>query len=102
MAMPCGGANSMQRKVKAALSLFLLIVGLWAAGPALATDRGRTPIDGVWTFKRADPPGAGASDYDDADWPRVTLPHSFNGSDGDDGGRSEEHTSEIQSLMRIP
>ncbi|WP_317151240.1 glycoside hydrolase family 2 protein [Sphingopyxis indica] len=86
MAMPCGGANSMQRKVKAALSLFLLIVGLWAAGPALATDRGRTPIDGVWTFKRADPPGAGASDYDDAEWPRVTLPHSFNGSDGDDGG----------------
>lgn len=86
MTIAGGTANSMLRKFKAALFLLLSVAGLMAAGPALAADRGRTPIDGVWAFKRADAAGAGASDYDDAGWSRVTLPHSFNGGDGDDGG----------------
>ncbi|MBU0867670.1 MAG: hypothetical protein KJ876_05905, partial [Alphaproteobacteria bacterium] len=52
---------------------------------ALAAERGRTPIDAVWSFLRADAPDAASPNFDDSGWSRVTLPHSFNGSDGDDG-----------------
>lgn len=79
-------ANVMIRRLTAPLSLFLIVLGAWAAGPAQAAERGRTPIDGVWAFQRADAADAGSPDYDDASWSRVTLPHTFNGSDGDDGG----------------
>lgn len=84
--MLSGIANFMVRQLKAMLALFLIVPGLCAAGPAQTAERGRTPIDGVWTFQRADAADAGSSDYDDTSWSRVTLPHSFNGSDGDDGG----------------
>lgn len=78
--------NFMIRQIKVPLSIFLIILGLWGAGAALAAERGRTPIDGVWAFQRADAADAGLSDFDDANWSRVTLPHSFNSGDGDDGG----------------
>lgn len=35
---------------------------------------------------KADVQGANAADFDDSGWSHVTLPHTFNGSDGDDGG----------------
>ncbi|MCP1469259.1 beta-galactosidase [Sphingobium sp. OAS761] len=79
-------ANFMARRSKARLVLLVIVSGLWAEGPTLAAERGRTPIDSVWTFQRADAAGAGSSDYDDPSWSRVTLPNSFNGGDGDDGG----------------
>jgi len=54
--------------------------------PAMALPRSATPIDAVWSFTKADAPGASASSFDDGGWSHVTLPHTFNGSDGDDGG----------------
>ena len=53
---------------------------------AAAPQRSGTPIDAVWSFHKADVPAAENPTFDDSDWIHVTLPHTFNGSDGDDGG----------------
>lgn len=66
--------------------ILLVLLSLHPGLIAVAAERGRTPIDGVWRFERADGEGAEAPDFDDSRWRRVTLPHSFNGADGDDGG----------------
>lgn len=44
------------------------------------------PLDAGWRFKREDVPQAMHPGLDDKDWPRITLPHTWNGSDGEDGG----------------
>lgn len=61
-----------------------LIVG-FSGSLAAATSRSKTPIDAVWSFQKADVPAAESPTFDDSDWTHVTLPHTFNGSDGDDG-----------------
>ena len=48
--------------------------------------RSITSLDAGWRFLRADAPGADAAMFDDSAWSNVTLPHTFNGADGDDGG----------------
>lgn len=54
-----------------------------AAGPA-----GRTVVDlnTGWRFQRADVNGAYDVGFDDSAWPAVTLPHTWNAADGQDGG----------------
>lgn len=84
--MSCSIGNVIARHLKLLLSIFLGLSSLLAMDEALAAERGRTPIDAVWSFLRADAPDAASPDFDDSGWSRVTLPHSFNGSDGDDGG----------------
>jgi beta-galactosidase len=79
------GRGSPRRHLFASMIAALSFLTLSVA-PASAQERGRTPIDAVWKFKRADMTGAEASEFDDTGWRHVTLPHSFNGSDGDDGG----------------
>lgn len=74
------------RHLVAMILAALMVTALAIGAPASAQERGRTPIDAVWRFERADVMGAEASAFDDSGWRRVTLPHSFNGSDGDDGG----------------
>jgi beta-galactosidase len=44
------------------------------------------PLDAGWRFKREDVPQAMQSGLDDKDWAKITLPYTYNGSDGDDGG----------------
>jgi beta-galactosidase len=39
-----------------------------------------------WRFLRADAAGAEAAAFDDATWASVTVPHTYNASDGQDGG----------------
>lgn len=39
-----------------------------------------------WHFTRGDPAGAESSTFNDADWHHVTVPHTYNVSDGADGG----------------
>lgn len=68
------------------ISVFLAAVGMWAGPAAMAAERGRTPIDSIWSFIKSDVQGAESPDFDDSHWRHVTLPHTFNGSDGDDGG----------------
>ncbi len=39
-----------------------------------------------WAFTREDVPAAASVSYDDAYWERVTVPHTWNARDGQDGG----------------
>jgi beta-galactosidase len=55
------------------------------AATAPAAERTVTSMDAGWQFRRGDVPSAGAADSDTG-WDAVTLPHSYNGADGDDGG----------------
>lgn len=57
-----------------------------AAGTASApSSRGTLLLAGDWRFARGDPSGAQSIDLDDANWNHVTVPHSFNAAEGDDG-----------------
>ncbi|HMJ54554.1 MAG TPA: glycoside hydrolase family 2 TIM barrel-domain containing protein [Polyangiaceae bacterium] len=42
-------------------------------------------IDDGWRFNRADAPGADKAAFDDAAWPLLDLPHTWNAEDGQDG-----------------
>ncbi len=53
-----------------------------ADNPTVGSRR-ETPLDAGWTFQRGDSDHAQAIDFDDTDWRRVTLPHSFNDGDGE-------------------
>lgn len=44
------------------------------------------PLDHGWRFRRDDIPEARQPAFDDVRWPAVTLPHTYNGADGEDGG----------------
>jgi beta-galactosidase len=45
-------------------------------------------LAGGWRFIRTDVPGAQAADFDDTSWTAVTLPHTWNAADGQDGGNN--------------
>ena len=54
-----------------------------AAGPRVTT-----PLNDAWRFDRADDAGAEAVAFDDGKWSAVTLPHTWNNLDGQDGGNN--------------
>ena len=61
---------------------FVAVVGTRSsAGPRI--DR---LIDEGWTFMRSNPVGAFAAQFDDSKWERVSVPHTWNALDGQDGG----------------
>ncbi|WP_395331914.1 glycoside hydrolase family 2 TIM barrel-domain containing protein [Novosphingobium sp. BL-8H] len=43
-------------------------------------------LDAGWMFHRGDVKDAQEPAFDDREWTAITLPHTFNGADGDDGG----------------
>jgi beta-galactosidase len=47
--------------------------------------RHRADLDSEWRFVKADAPGAQAPGFDDSTWSPVTLPHTWNAEDGQDG-----------------
>ena len=51
-----------------------------------ATHRADIILDSNWRFIRADAPGADATNFDDSTWTAITLPHTWNNLDGQDGG----------------
>ena len=57
--------------------------GVYVPPPATRTD---TLIDTGWKHLRMDDGGASATAYNDAAWASVTLPHTWNAIDGQDGG----------------
>ena len=59
---------------------------LLCASTLVQAQRSRTTLDGSWRFERGDRPEAAAPDFDDASFARVTLPHSWNATDGEAGG----------------
>ncbi len=69
----------------------LLAVSGFAAVPAAASYaapavREQADLGGGWRFVRADVPNAQAKDFDDTAWSVVTVPHTWNAADGQDGG----------------
>ena len=44
------------------------------------------PLDRPWSFRRESVPAAADPAFDDTAWPQVSLPHTWNGRDGEDGG----------------
>ena len=74
-------------------------------GPQLPAARTMTLLDAGWRFIRDEVPGAAAAEFDDSAWDSVTLPHTFNGADGDDGGayyRGSAWYRRTLKLDRIP
>jgi len=59
--------------------------GVYVRPPAARTD---TLIDTEWRFLRSDASGAQATAFNDAAWTAVTLPHTWNATDGQDGGNN--------------
>ncbi len=52
---------------------------------APADPRVVTSLDGGWKFARADVAGAEVVTYNDSNWSSVSVPHTWNASDGQDG-----------------
>jgi beta-galactosidase len=67
-------------------ALAILIVSAGAPALAKAPLRRTIPLDADWRFLRADAAGAEAPDFDDHEWARVAVPHTWNAEDGQDGG----------------
>jgi beta-galactosidase len=53
-----------------------------------ATGRTETDLDAGWRFVRQDEPDAQQPTFDDAAWQAVSLPHTWNNLDGQDGGNN--------------
>ncbi len=63
------------------LTLLVALLCINAALPARADGRQKLNFNGGWTMRVGDIAGAGAADYDDEGWQRVTLPRAFNESE---------------------
>ena len=67
--------------------LIFVMAGLGLTSSALCAERQVTSFDVGWRFIRHDVIDGGAVKLDDANWDKVSLPHSFNVADG-----SNSHT----------
>lgn len=57
-----------------------------SSGGTVLTARSDTLLDDGWRFTQADAAGAEAPAFDDAGWESVSVPHTYNALDGQDGG----------------
>jgi beta-galactosidase len=48
--------------------------------------RPRVDLNAAWRFHTGDTPGAESRTFDDSGWTGVTVPHTWNAQDGEDGG----------------
>lgn len=66
----------------------LLPTFLWSRDGSVSDSGHRVAADlseQVWRFDLSDPEGAEAIDFDDSLWPRVSIPHTWNALDAQDG-----------------
>jgi beta-galactosidase len=79
----------MQRTPLMVVALVALAGLLGCAGSLRAEEvRLDVSLNQGWKFLRQDAPGAEKPDFDDSRWEAVTLPHTWNAQDGQDGGRN--------------
>ncbi|TCO55014.1 glycoside hydrolase family 2 protein [Actinocrispum wychmicini] len=74
-----------------ALLLPLLLVASALAVPSVSAAplvRPVTSLNSAWKFLRSDATGAQAPGFDDSAWSSVTVPHTWNAQDGQDGGNN--------------
>ena len=81
----------MMRAAPAATRMMLCLALAWAGSMAAAAEPGRDLLlsDG-WRFIRQDVGAAPTPDFDDSQWQQVTLPHTWNARDAQDGGSNYE------------
>lgn len=70
----------------AALLRTLSLAALLVTAASAQAARTSAALDGPWRFTRADVASAAEPALDDATWDGVTLPHTWNGTDGEAGG----------------
>lgn len=70
------------------MKLYPQVLWLFLAGLNAAWGQGRIDriIDDHWKFTRENPPGAEAPAYPARHWESISLPHTWNARDGQDGG----------------
>jgi beta-galactosidase len=54
--------------------------------PGAADPRLHVPLLSDWRFLKADAPNAQTPDFDDSSWDKISIPHTWNAQDGQDGG----------------
>jgi beta-galactosidase len=59
-----------------------------ARAEASSSVRAQIDLDSGWRFFAGDQPGASDAAFDDAAWQPVSLPHTWNAFDGEDGGNN--------------
>src|SRR5262245_17917282 len=52
------------------------------------TPRRDIAINDGWRFVKLDIEGAESATYKDSNWPKISLPHTWNARDGQDGGNN--------------
>jgi beta-galactosidase len=72
----------LSKKFPAYKFLFLFL----SIGTLAAQGRIDRIMNSSWRFTRENPPGAEQYDYKDAYWEKVSIPHTWNARDGQDGG----------------
>jgi beta-galactosidase len=72
--------------------LVVSLVGLFllqgCASFGLSEPRQTINLNSDWRFQRADEPVARLIDFDDSSWESISLPHTWNNLDGQDGGNN--------------
>jgi len=88
-----GGSRRVAVVVASCVALvagFVMLVPLpaHAATYRPPSSRQRVDLNASWRFVRTDVPGAQAPGFDDSAWTPVTVPHTWNARDGEDGGNN--------------
>jgi beta-galactosidase len=68
------------------ISVFSFLLSLLLVTAVRAGSRVDTVIDSTWKFNKADVANAQLPSFDDSSWITLDLPHTWNASDGEDGG----------------
>jgi beta-galactosidase len=63
-----------------------LVAAAQGVTAAATNPRQEIPLNSGWRFLRSDAQSAEQPGFDDSGWAGVTLPHTWNGTDGQDGG----------------
>jgi len=76
---------NVHRKRRLFIGSVLLGIGIIGAGLSSA-QRLEVPLNDQWRFYRAEASGAEQSAFDDSGWEAVSVPHTYNALDAQDGG----------------
>ncbi|HEV2779951.1 MAG TPA: hypothetical protein VGX25_11195 [Actinophytocola sp.] len=101
----------MRSRFLPALAAPLGVASVVAAAPAAATweEPGTVAAAGTeigpdhgWRFQPGDPAGAHEPGFYDGGWQRVTLPHTWNARDGEDGGSYHRGPGWYRRVLSVP
>jgi beta-galactosidase len=83
--------------------IFIAAQAVLVASAALAVQpRSDVLLDADWRFLRADVPDASQTVFDDSNWKTVSLPHTWNARDGQDGSDYYRGPAWYRRTLEIP